>query len=374
MKRKILFLIPTLQEGGAEKALVNIVNSVDHSEFDITVQALVAGGRFADALSSDVHYRSVISTRSPLLYRFFTLLIFHVLPARIVHSIFIKGRYDVEIAFLEGPPTRIINSSGNPNSFKIAWVHTDPRALAAVRMPLRRRLMADRSYRRFDAVYCVSETVKQGFLELVNTKATVGVQYNVVDGDAIRRAAEEGTAHRAIDVPLLVSVGRLTEVKGYDRLINACHSLKMDGLEFRLVILGEGRDRAHLEKQIDELGLSSMVTLCGFLDNPYPLVSEADLFVCSSRVEGLSTAVTEALILGTPVLTTSCAGMDELLGDGEFGAIVSNDTLSLTAGLRRLLTDQTALKHYQQQSTARGAFFDKPQRVVEFEQLLRLTK
>lgn len=79
----------------------------------------------------------------------------------------------------------------------------------------------------------------------------------------------------------------------------------------------------------------------GFQNNPYAFLKKADLFICSSISEGYSTAVTEAVILGLPVLTTDCAGMNEILDDGKYGMIVPNSEQALEDGLRKILSDAT---------------------------------
>ena len=123
-------------------------------------------------------------------------------------------------------------------------------------------------------------------------------------------------------------------------------------------ILGEGTDREKLEKYIKQHHLETCVRLSGFQTNPYSYLAKADLFVCSSRAEGYSTVITEALILGLPIITTLCAGMQELLGEnGEFGLIVDNNEQSLYEGIKTLLSDDTRIKYYRQKSQERGIQF-----------------
>lgn len=95
----------------------------------------------------------------------------------------------------------------------------------------------------------------------------------------------------------------------------------------------------------------------GFLTNPYPAFREADVIVCSSRYEGFSTVVTEALILGRPVVTTPCNGMAELLGDSEFGLIAESDDNGLHRALHRMLTEPGLQQHYAEQAARRGRDF-----------------
>ena len=95
--------------------------------------------------------------------------------------------------------------------------------------------------------------------------------------------------------------------------------MKQSGYAFELWILGDGEEREMLQHYICKKQLEDCVTLWGFQTNPYAFMTQSDLFVCSSISEGYSTAVTEALILGLPVVTTDCSGMNELLQ----GAIVT---------------------------------------------------
>ena len=103
--------------------------------------------------------------------------------------------------------------------------------------------------------------------------------------------------------------------------------------------------------------MQERVCLLGFHANPYKYLRQGDLFVCSSLSEGYSTAVTEALILGLPIITTDCSGMAELLQNGECGVITENDEAALYEGMRRLLTDKSLLEHYRNKAIERGRDF-----------------
>ena len=168
--------------------------------------------------------------------------------------------------------------------------------------------------------------------------------------------ASEGTRVEHVR-PLLVTVGRLEHQKGYDRLVRIAKHLVDDGLKFELWILGVGSQEADLKQYIQENHLEECVKLLGFHTNPYKYIVQGDLFVCSSRSEGYSTAVTEALILGLPVITTDCSGMAELLKDGECGIITENDEGALYEGVKRLLKDAVLLEHYREKAVERGNDF-----------------
>ena len=144
-----------------------------------------------------------------------------------------------------------------------------------------------------------------------------------------------------------------------------------EGIDISLTILGEGEDRNILEKYIVQNNLQNIVFLPGFVDNPYAVLAKHDIFVCSSRAEGYSTAVTEALILGLPVITTDCSGMKELLGENnEYGIIVENDDESLYLGLKQLLTQPSLIENYKQKATNRQKDFSLNSLMAEIQNFI----
>lgn len=157
------------------------------------------------------------------------------------------------------------------------------------------------------------------------------------ENEILEKAEEQVNINREMSGPLIEVIGRLSEEKGVDRLIRVCSRLKKNRYNFQLWVLGEGKERRNLEKIIEENNLSEYVKLLGFISNPYPYIKLADILVCPSRYEGLSTVVTEGLILGKAVVTTQCSGMKELLGDSEYGIITENSEQGLYYGLKKML-------------------------------------
>ena len=124
MKKRILFLINTLNGGGAEKVLVDTVNNINPDKFDVTLCTLSDRGIYQNSLKEHVNYKSIDGIfKNKIIKKFFRLFIFRLLSDKYIYRLFIKDNYDVEIAFLEGKPTKILSYSNNSN--KIAWVHLD---------------------------------------------------------------------------------------------------------------------------------------------------------------------------------------------------------------------------------------------------------
>lgn len=143
--------------------------------------------------------------------------------------------------------------------------------------------------------------------------------------------------------PVLLSAGRLVPEKDFGTLIRSFARLRKR-IAARLIILGEGPERSALERLIEELGLVSDVQLAGFQINPYPYMSKAALFVLSSKREGLSTVLIEAMACGAPVVSTDCpSGPSEILDGGRFGTLIPvGDSEALAKAMEKALKDPTS--------------------------------
>ncbi|MBL0210402.1 MAG: glycosyltransferase [Holophagaceae bacterium] len=377
-RKKVLFLIESLAGGGAEKVLSVLVAHLDKTKFDVTVLSVVNTGIHIDSIQKHAHYQFFLdnpasdrSFWSRLVYRVKYNLI-QKLPGRLAYRWLIKDAFEFEVAFIEGLATKIISASINPRSRKLAWVHTDLQANHWTKLVFHTLQREAQSYRRFDQIVCVSRQVKDSLASLLGIVERTSVLHNPVDTREILQKAEEGLPVAEDRSTLrLVSTGRLVEQKGYDRLLNIHKRLLDDGLAHELWILGEGPQRPQLEAYLQQHQLEGSVRLWGFLANPYAIMRQCDLFVCSSLAEGFSTAVTEALILGIPVITTDCSGMRELLGDQEgFGIITGNSEDALYDGLKSLLTEPERLAHYRRQAILRGQEFGLKQTLPAVEALL----
>ena len=348
---RILFFIENLTEGGAEKVLRDLVNNMDQTEFDITVQTvwpcdsskyLVPGVRYKSMYAEDnrvnrLRYR--LEAECGLAYR-----------------LHIKDDYDIECAYLEMGPTKVMAASTNKKAKKLAWVHSDMTKHVTDPQAFVRKTSA--WYAKYDKVVCVSKNVKETFDGLFGGRFDSVVLYNVIDDAAIREKAEQPLSEDVEKRRLTVlSVGRLTRPKNYMRLLQTHKKLLDEGVGHDLWILGEGPDRAELERYIVENGLKDSVYMPGFVGNPYPFMRAADVLACSSIYEGYSTFMTEGVILGKPIVTTEVSGMRELLGDSEYGLIVDNDDEEFYRGLKRVLEDSALRASYAGAASVRGRDF-----------------
>lgn len=367
--KKLLFLIPNLKHGGAEKVLVNLVNNLDPERYQITVQTIFDVGVHREFLKPHIRYRSFLKHEFRGNHQLFQLFSPAFWWKRIV-----KEHYDIAVSYLEGPTTRILSGCTDPDTKKVAWLHTTLSTPKRAALGFRGLKEAQRAYASFDSIVAVSQNVRDCFWENSGIHPDIKVLYNTNETEQIaEKASGSPTDPRFVtgDVPAICSVGKLTTVKGYDRLLNAHKRLLEEGLAHRIYILGIGEEQRALEKQMAELGVSGSVTLLGFDKNPYRYVSRCDLYVCSSRREGFSTAVTEALVVGTPVVSTDCSGAKELLGEqNEYGLVVENSEEGIYQGMKKMLSDPELLAHYKKKAKERGSFFSRTQTVQAVEAML----
>ncbi len=364
--KSILFLIPTLDGGGAEKVLVNLANNLDKKKYSVTVQTLFKGGVNAAKINDGVEYKAgnIKAFRG-------NVALFKLFSPKFLYKRIVKKRYDIVVAYLEGVVCRII--AGCPyDSKKIAWIHSTITTKESASYSFRSEKEMNKLYNCFNKIVCVSNSVKTAFKSVVDLNNETLVLYNVNETDNIQQLAKEELGEEELSNCFnIVSVGRLIPLKGFNRLINVHKKLLDNGIQNHLYILGTGWAKNQLISQVESLQVQGTVHFLGFKENPYKYVSNCDLFVCSSISEGLSTAVTEALVLGVPVISTNCSGAYELLGcKDEYGIVVEQSEEELYEACFKILNENKLLSFYKKQAFLRGKSFSKENTIKAIEQML----
>lgn len=390
--KKLLFFIESLDSGGAEKSLTELIENLNKNKFGITVISETDGEYYTERVKDACIYRCFTSKskHNNHLRIFINKLIIKfsiAAPAKIVHRILIRGTYDVEIAYCEGYATKLVANSVNKNSRKIAFVHTDMQKNHWTQTVFRSLEEETECYKKFDVISCVSESVAKAFTDTFGLTDKVVVNYNPVTTKLIIEKSQEPSGLENISFPRMITAGRLTTAKGYDRLLRIADRLKNDGYKFELLILGKGEEEQNLERFIKEQNLSGFVKLMGFKDNPYKYIADSDFFVCSSIAEGFSTIATECVILGKPVITTDVSGMAELFGRAELlgknelfgkneefgraecGIICENNEDALFDAIKYVLDNPSCLQKFSMGARERATFFNIENSVKNIEKL-----
>ena len=278
-------------------------------------------------------------------------------PAALLAAKDRAGRVAVLARVLAGSDTRIVLRLGTNLSTAMSGRSPLDRSLRY--WPI--RLL----YPKLDRIVAVSHGVAEDTARIarIPPKAITVIRNPVITPELLAQAAlpcphpwfQPGLP------PVILGVGRLQQQKDFPTLIRA-FALVRQGRPCRLVILGDGSGRPGLLELIDRLAVASDVDLAGFQTNPYPFLARAALFALSSAWEGSPNALTEAMALGTPVVSTDCpSGPRELLDGGRFGPLVPvGDVSALAAAMAATLdrhlppnTLKAAVYEYNQETSAR---------------------
>lgn len=375
--KKILIIIDALRGGGAEKVLYDISKNIDFSKYKIELFLIQNEGIYREKIKKlginiDYLFDERKDLISNILYRKFKSMIIRVLRYFYCKYPFLikklKDRnYDIEIAFLEGYSTVLIANRKN-KSKKIAWVHIDLEKHRVLNSNLEKK-----SYQKIDKIICVSEDSKKSVLNLYpENKDKIRVMYNPIDKDNILEKSKEKIEMKK-DKLNIITVGRLSYQKGYDILLQTHKKLIKEGLNYSLIILGEGIERKNLEKYIKENNLENNTQLLGFKENPYSYLKEADIFVSSSRYEGYPLVLCEAVCLGKPIIATNCTGPKEILENSRYGLMAEVENVDdLAEKMKKLILNEELRKKYSDLSKERAEIFDIKKTMQEIEELLNL--
>ena len=277
-----------------------------------------------------------------------------------------QAQFDAVVDFIGYAPfwPLLLLQSGAPRS--AIWQHNDMLADAsrevAGRQPLRRNLEAVFStYRFFDSLVSVSPALREvNRAGLAQFAPAERFRYatNVIDADSVRTRAAKATAWLPPDAPsgtvTFVSAGRLSSAKNFTRLVAAHAQVNAEHPQTRLLILGEGEQRADLEAQVRELGVADSVVLAGHQSNPFRAMAASDCYVMSSDHEGQPMVLLEALVLGLPVVTTRFSSVDSALPAGD-GLVVPRSVDGVASGMRAFLRGEVPAPHFDAEAYNREA-------------------
>lgn len=309
--------VPNLGSGGSEKVTLTLSGALHRAGHQVSLVAASCEGPLAEAVPAGIELvglgrRRVRSAVAPL-----SKWLKRTQPAVLISS----QVHSNVVAFLAH---RLARSSAR---LIVREDSTPTRNIGRMREPARSitRALMSIAYRGADTVVAVSSAAAadlQNFLPVRLER--LAIVYNPVISANIAALANEEVTHAWFTerAPVILSVGRLSEEKDHSILIRALATMRAHA-DARLLILGEGPLRADLERLVASLGLRGRVSMPGFVANPYPYMSKADLFVLSSRFEGLPGVLIEALACGCRVVSTDCpSGPREILKQGALGMLV----------------------------------------------------
>lgn len=380
-KKRVAIFTENLYGGGVERIQQIILRNFDYEKYDVTLYSNRKEVLSKDFYPTHIKYRYIFDNNSEnILSRIWgkiknkiKLWIYYHCSPKVFHLLFIRKKFDVAIAFIEGYATRFISGMSD-STRKIAWIHIELDTFHWTKVAFRNNLEEINCYKKINIIPCVSQIVKEQADKLFNIIGKSLVLHNPIDRENIICQAKELLPNECTirhSQYRIITLGTLNERKGHKRLLNVINQLYIEGYDIEIWILGDGPEKNKLYKFIEEKNLNNKIKLLGFHDNPYPYIAASDIYVCSSYAEGYNTAITEALILGKPVVSTECSGVKEQLGNNnEYGICTPNTDEGLYEGLKQMLNDST-LNHYTMMARERGKYFsleasmDKIYRLIE---------
>lgn len=359
-KKKIIFVMSSMDNGGAERALLNLLEVLPYDCFEIDLLLLNPTGLFMGQIPSKVNLLvtpenvkdcfTSVRGRKAGAWRVLADIVSYLFSRdeetrrgfRWVHFFSpvidkIPGHYDVAISFINGQVLYFVDAKINADR-KIVFYHGDyisARYSKKYECPCLQHM---------DGIYAVSDKcidiVKSVFPEMSSKMRALP---NIVSSDVIRRRALDfEPAEFEKDVPIILTVARITHEKGVDIAVRTAAELKSRGCKFHWYEIGKGisgDNEVELCKQlVAELNVDDVFSFIGAKENPYPYIANCTIVVQPSRFEGKSVALDEAKILARPIVATAYPTVHDQVSEDE-GAVAGKDPISLADAIQRLLNN-----------------------------------
>jgi glycosyltransferase involved in cell wall biosynthesis len=332
---RLAILMPSLGGGGAQRSMIRLAGGIADRGHAVDVVLAQADGHYLDEIAPSVR---VVDLRAPRMSMSLPALVRYLRaerPAAMLAALNYVNIISLWARRLAGVGTRLVVSERNTLSVAV-------RQRPTWRLRLRPHLIR-RFYQWADGIVAVSGGVADDLSRVTGLpRERIDVIPNPVITPALKAMAEADLDHpwmRPGEPPVAIGLGRLVPQKDFATLIRAFAKVR-ERRPARLLILGEGPERASLESLIAEHGLRRDVQLPGWVTNPYPFLRRASAFVLSSRWEGLPGVLIEAMYCGPPVISTDCpSGPREILEGGKHGQLVPvGDVGALSEEIERALS------------------------------------
>jgi len=319
-KTKILFYLPSLNGGGAERVTVNILRLLDEEKYDITLVLVNKIGKYIDLLPSFIQVYDLKMQKTILSVFKLRKLIIQLKPD-IIYSTLLRTHITLYFALLnlEKVPKVVLRS---PNSPKLLIENNQ--------LTILNKIFLNTAYNKANLVIAQTPEMKEE-LHLFNhiEKNKIKVFLNPIDTKLIDAKIQNLQNPFREEYINIVAAGRLSEQRGFDILIYSFQQVIHENNNFRLYIIGDGDKREELKNMIKECQMEEYIFFLGFQNNPYKYFYYSDLYVLSSRWEGLPNTILENLYLKKPIIATKCIPyMNHLINDGENGILVDIENIN----------------------------------------------
>ena len=369
--KKILIVSHAMEIGGAERALLGLLESIDTQLYQVDLFLLRHEGELLKLIPNNINLLPEIPEYTVLerpmkqtlreghflltasrLYgklkaeRFakknnldvsaIGIEYSHKYTKKFMPKIQKNTRYDLAISFLT--PHYFVAEKVNANK-KVAWIHTD---YDFIDVDINSELSM---WNKFDKIAAVSESVEQSFVKkFPSLKDKVFVFENIMSAKLIVTQSKDNPKLSFSPENInLLSVGRFCHAKNFDNVPEICKIIRNNGLNVKWYLIGYGGDENLICKKIQEENMQDYVIMLGKQENPYPYINMCDVYIQPSRYEGKCVAVREAQMLGKPVIITNYTTSSSQLNNGVDGIIVPMDNRSCGEEIAKILNNKELL-------------------------------
>lgn len=389
--KKILFIMNDLECGGAQKALISLLDNINYMKYNVDLLLFNKKGIYLNDLPKDVNildepkyfkcfdmsikkaFIELIKDKKYklLLYRALSTRLYkkNIIPAVREQRMWkyfsksfenLENEYDVAIGFLEKTPIYYCIDKVNAKK-KIGWIHTNYSDMGMDKE-------IDKKYfNQLDNIVTVSENSANILRDLFpNNREKIKVIKNIVSDVTINKLANIDVNFTS-DYLNIVTVGRLTFAKGYDIAIEAFKYVVDAGVKARWYVVGEGEERENLNNLIKKYNLDNSFILLGEKKNPYPYIKAGDIYCQTSRYEGIGISIIEAKILKKPIIITNFTSSEEQICNGENGLICSKDPREVAKNIIYLSKNKELRLKFQEVLSNEEINYDNS--IEEFEKI-----
>lgn len=370
--KKVLIVMSSLYNGGAERSLVNFLNELPEDKYQVDLLLFKRQGMFMNQLPE---YINVLQTPKAVEKLYGTIsksgvYIFPKMIGTLLATLLTKNprekrafrwkyfygknieklqeHYDIAIAYISGEILYYVDEKVSADK-KIVWIHNDYKTAQHPKKYDYPHL------KNMDGIVSISDLcvdiLKEEFPEFAGK---VHMLENITSSVVLNnRAAEFMPKEFENNVINILSIGRLHEQKGFDMAIEAAKIMKDKGLDFKWFVIGNGELKEELEKQINAKNLEDDFILLGTRENPYPYIKNCSVFVQPSRYEGKSVVLDEAKILAMPIVATAYPTVGDQLQDKVEGMVVPMNAEGIAEGLLAMTKSEELRKKYSSYLTGR---------------------
>jgi len=342
-KIKVLFRHRSMEMGGVERVLLDLLENLPRDLFDITFFLTLNQGELRSNIPKDIKVitfqkgkedmsNNKLLRTLQLVKRNLTLLFYRKNP-KLLYKKIIKDDFDIEIAPTYAEFENILSSP--LKSRKIAWFHTD----VSYDPNQKRVLSRINNLKKFDWLIFGSKQTRDVIKDLYQIEyPKSSVIYNAIKIDEVRKKAEEFPVHYDLH-PVFSSMGRLHSRKNYHTLMNIHKRLSDEGFSHSIAVIGGGSEMENLKKQAKELKVEKTFLLLDTQTNPYPYIKNSDYFVLPSESESYPLTIGEVMGLHIPIISTNVGGIPEMIDHQVDGYLINPDENSIYEGMKLFLTN-----------------------------------